>query len=307
VRNVIERVLNLLAFLLTTTKPATADEIRRTVAGYGGESDEAFRRMFERDKDLLRRLGIPIKTAPADRWQLEPGYVVSADEYRIPDPELDDEERAALWLAAQVVRIGGQPQGPDAILKLGGARTTTGVEPVGADLGADADLLASLYVATTERRLIDFTYRDRRRSLAPHGLGHRNGHWYVVGVEADSERVYRIDRMTGITVGDEEHAFERTPGLTVRGALARHPWETGAGAATTVTVRFDADVAWWAERRLEGRAGIRHTDGSVEVALEVNHLDAFLGWVLSFGEHAQVVDPPAVRDALVRRVEAVAV
>lgn len=307
-RNVIERILNLLAFLLTASRPVTADEIRQTVAGYGGQGDEAFRRMFERDKDLLRRLGIPIRISGGNQWDIEHGYVIPPQEYRLPDPDLDDEERAALWLAAQVVRIGGQPSGPDAILKLGGARTTGGVEPLGADLGADADLLADLYVAVTERRILGFEYRGRSRTLAPHGIGHRNGHWYVVGIDADhEERVFRIDRIVDLVVGDDPDAFERTPGLTVSSALARHPWETGTGEALDVTIRFDASAAWWAERRLgaSGVSGTKNPDGSTDVRLTVNHLDAFLGWILSFGADAEVLSPPEVRAALVERVEAV--
>ena len=56
-KNVLERLLNLLACLLTAGRPVTADEIRHTVAGYEDKSDEAFHRMFERDKDLLREMG----------------------------------------------------------------------------------------------------------------------------------------------------------------------------------------------------------------------------------------------------------
>jgi proteasome accessory factor B len=307
---VIERILNLLAFLLTSNRPVTADEIRQTVAGYGGQGDDAFRRMFERDKDLLRRLGIPIRISENNHWDIEHGYVIPPDEYRLPDPHLDDEERAALWLAAQVVRIGGQPSGPDAILKLGGARTTGGVEPLGADLGSDADMLADLYVAVTERRMISFTYRDKARRLAPHGIGHRNGHWYVVGIDGSGEeRVFRTDRIEGLSLGEETDAFVRTPGLTVSSAMASHPWETGAGEALEVTIRFDESAAWWAERRLSGSVGegTRYPDGSTELRLTVNHLDAFLGWILSFGAEAEVLGPPEVRRALIDRVRAVQV
>ena len=61
VQRVIERILNLLAFLLTAGRPVTAEEIRTTVAGYDQAADGAFHRMFERDKDLLRGLGIPLE------------------------------------------------------------------------------------------------------------------------------------------------------------------------------------------------------------------------------------------------------
>ena len=59
-QNVVERVINLLIYLLESPEPASAADIRHTVAGYGQESDEAFHRMFERDKDLLKRLGVPL-------------------------------------------------------------------------------------------------------------------------------------------------------------------------------------------------------------------------------------------------------
>ena len=121
---VIERILNLLAFLLTAGRPLTAEEIRNTVAGYDRATDEAFHRMFERDKDLLRRLGIPLELAPTDGWQVEHGYLVDPEAYALPDPGLTDEERTALWLAAEVVRVGGQVAAPDALFKLGGAPMT---------------------------------------------------------------------------------------------------------------------------------------------------------------------------------------
>ncbi len=114
-QRVIERILNLLAFLLTAGRPVTADEIRHTVAGYEQEGDEAFRRTFERDKDLLRGLGIPLRLAFTDRWEVEQGYVVPIEDYALEDPGLTDEERTALWLAAQVVRIGGLASEPAAV------------------------------------------------------------------------------------------------------------------------------------------------------------------------------------------------
>ena len=144
-RNVIERLLNLLAHLLTVARPVTAEDIRRTVAGYDQASDEAFRRMFERDKDLLRSMGVPLETVYTDAWETELGYVLKPDDYTLPDPGLTDEERVALWLALQVVRLGGQTTGPEAILKLGGAPLVTAGEPLGAELGLAADDLAAIW------------------------------------------------------------------------------------------------------------------------------------------------------------------
>ncbi len=303
-RNVLERSLNLLAFLLTTRRPVTAEEIRGTVPGYGAKNEAAFRRMFERDKELLRSLGIPLETRPLDSWEKDWGYVVEPGVYRIDDPGLTDEERAALWLAAQVVRIGGRPSGPEAILKLGGARMAAGVEPFAVDLGSEVDLLADMYTAITERRFLDFEYRRRSRHVRPHGIGYRRGHWYLVAVEGDAVRVFRVDRISAVILGADPQAFEPDPSVDVRSELASQPWETGEGDETVVTILFDPAVAWWADRRL-GRPPLarrERADGGVEVDLVVNHIDAFIGWVLAFGADAEVLGPPEVRDTIAARV-----
>lgn len=302
-RNVLERLLNLLAFLLTADRPVRAEEIRHTVAGYDHESDEAFRRMFERDKDLLRRMGIPLLMRPTDAWEVEFGYVVPPEEYRLPDPGLTDEELAALWLAAQVIRIGGRPAGPEPILKLGGARLTAAVEPLAADLGESAERLGDVFQAVTERRTLELTYRGRRRAVEPHGLGHHRGHWYLVALETGERRTFRLDRAEEIRVGERPDAFVRRDDLDVREALEAAPWETGGSPDVTARIRFDPDVAWWAVRRLPGdRPALHSLDGSLEVELPVSNVDAFLGWVLAFGEQAEVLGPEELRARLLERV-----
>lgn len=291
-------MINLLAFLLTTRRPVSADTIRTTVAGYGDQSDEAFRRMFERDKDLLRRLGIPL-VAKADTWGIEHGYVVKPSEYRLSDPGLTDDERAALWLAAQVVRLGGQPSGAEALLKLGGTRLKPEAEPLGADLGAGIETLADIYQAVSERRLITFTYRDKTREVQPHGLAHRRGHWYLVGVENGEDRTYRADRVSGLRLGHEQGAFVR--GL--RREVRIEPWEAGSDDPVTAKVWFGPDAAWWAVRRVGPTVKTETLpDGAVEASFSVTHVDAFIGWVLTFGGDAEVIEPAEVRELLLARV-----
>lgn len=302
-RHVIERILNLLAFLLTIGRPVPVDEIRTTVAGYDQDSDEAFRRMFERDKELLRRLGIPVRVKAIGTLELETGYVIDPTEYRLPDPGLTDEERAALWLSAQVVRIGGNTAAADALLKLGGSRTTSASEPFGADLGSEVDALADLYQAVIERRFVEFSYHERPRRVAPHGIGHRMGHWYLAGVEKEATKVFRVDRMDRLEVKDPAFGFVRSPEVTVRKALASHPWESGSEADLEVVVHFDPSVAWWADRRLADPIARRvEPDGSVVVTLRVSHVDAFLGWLLGFGAEAEVLSPPEMRKMMIDRV-----
>jgi proteasome accessory factor B len=305
VQRVIERLLNLLAFLLSAGRPVSAEEIRHTVAGYGQEGDEAFRRAFERDKDLLRRLGIPLRLAPTDAWEVEQGYVLRGDEYALADPGLTDEERAALWLAAQVVRLGGEAPDPAVLFKLGGAAPAFAGATVGADLGSLSQDLGDLFGAVTESRLVGFDYKGTPRRLRPYGLVHRRGHWYLVGAPPGTEEVrsFRVDRISGLRVGKRPGAFARPKGLRAADHVPAVPWEAGE-AGTRVEVRFDPAIAWWARRQL-GEAEIEEEPGGgLRARFWVAGVEPFVGWMVGFEDAAEILSPPAVRAAFLAHVGA---
>jgi proteasome accessory factor B len=299
-QNVVERVINLLIYLLDSDAPVTAGQIRRTVAGYGEQTDEAFHRMFERDKELLKGMGVPLEMKAIDAWEIDFGYTIDPDKYAIPDPGLTEGERVALSVAARMVRLGGANAGLAGLLKLGGLERGTGVEPLGADLGAEASVLGDVFLAVSERRKLEFDYGGTRRRLDPYGIAHRRGHWYVVGQTPAGERVFRVDRVSALTVGKEEGAFSRPKRFDVKRAMSHHPWDAGQDDLVTARVRFDPDVAWWAARTL-GVAGPEK--GPLEVDLPVANRDAFIGWVLGFGPDAEVLGPPDLRDEVIGRVE----
>ncbi|MGH8916242.1 MAG: helix-turn-helix transcriptional regulator, partial [Acidimicrobiia bacterium] len=281
--------------------PVTAEDVRHTVLGYGDQSDDAFHRMFERDKDLLRRLGIPLEMKALDAWEVDFGYTVDPEKYAIPDPKLTEEERVALSVAARMVRLGGANAGLEGLLKLGGMAPGAGSEPLGADLGAETTILGDLFLAVTERRRVGFTYGESKRRLDPYGIAHRRGHWYVVGQTADGERVYRVDRISELELGQEREAFERPKRFDVKKAMSNHPWEAGPDEMVTARVRFDPDVSWWAGRILGMTVA---GGGALEAELQVANRDAFIGWVLNFGSGAEILSPQDMRDQIRERVEA---
>ncbi len=303
-RKVLERLINLLAMLLTASRPVTADQIRLTIPGYSRESDEAFHRMFERDKELLRSIGIPLEMTYTDAWEVEQGYLIDPDKYALPDPGLTDEERAALSLAAQVVRLEGEPGAPAAILKLGGARLTGAAEPLAALLGT-GPALADLFQAVSERRMVMLNYRGQSRNVYPYGLGHRRGHWYLVGGTAAGQRIFRVDRIESLEVASPPQAFTRPTGFSLNAALDDLPWEVGNEGKVKAKVRFAPEVAWWAARQLGATTSRKaDEDGSLVAEIQVANIDAFVGWLLSFGDGAEALSPPELRRAVVERVEA---
>lgn len=304
-QRVIERILNLLAYLLTVERPVTADEIRNTVAGYDRDSDAAFHRTFERDKDLLRRLGIPIEREATDVFEVEFGYVVRDDNYALQDPDLTDEERAALSLAVQAVGFGGRPAGQEALMKLGGVVGSLEGTQLGADLGERSELVSVAFGAVSERRLLTFDYRGSTRTIRPYGLVHRRGHWYLVGSgdSVDVTRVYRLDRAMALQPGERREAFEPPADLNPAEEVLHHPWDAGDGEVVAVVV-FDERVAWIAERELGSRAVVSQcSDGSIEAEIEIAAPAAFLGWLVGFEEHAELIGPPGLRRRFMSYVE----
>jgi len=300
VQKVIERILNLLAFLLTVGRPVTADEIRHTVKGYDKPTDEAFRRTFERDKDLLRSLGVPLELRHTDIWEVELGYVIPSDQYAIDDPGLTDEERSALLLAAQAVRFGGQPTELGAIFKLGGAAPPTNAGMVYADLGHDLELLGALYGAVTDRRHTRFTYRDRTRVVEPYGLIHRRGRWYLAAPEKgkpEPVKAFRVDRISDLDIGDETAMFERPESFDAARSISTDmPDDMVRGRAQ---IRFDADIAQVALRQIPGAVRMNGGGDGVLVDVPMTSERRLLGWVLSFDDRAVIEGPPELRNAFV--------
>ena len=95
--------MNLVIALLSTSSYLTAEKIRKNVAGYSDSaSDEAFSRMFERDKNELRDLGIPLETGKMSSFDATEGYRINQKAYALPPVELTAEESASVAVATQL-------------------------------------------------------------------------------------------------------------------------------------------------------------------------------------------------------------
>lgn len=306
--NKLERLLNLTAVLLNTTRPLAAEELRQKVEGYPPPG-AAFHRAFERDKDDLRVLGIPLRVerVPATDPPVD-GYRIAPDDYYLPDPGLDADELAALHLASLAVRVDGfGPQ--EALWKLGGMAVDES-EPGGA--GGDAtvvmDQLASIptdpalipiFKAITDRMTVEFDYRGARRTLDPWRLDFHRGRWYVTGFDhlREGERNFRLDRMDG-PVEVTDSTFER-PARPQAGPGPRRAWEMGADEPVEARLLVDESRVATALKQLgEDIAAEPQPDGSVIFTVPVVKHDAFQSFVLGFLEHAELLEPLEWRDRI---------
>ena len=298
----IERLLNLTAALLNTERALSAEELHERVPGYPDDKG-SFRRQFERDKDALRQLGLPLTTSAltGEYAEFQTGYRILAAEYYLPDPGLAPDELSALHLAARVVRLEGSGTA-DASWKLGRPDSLPGVDP-GPSLDAVipvSDRLAVLFGSIAERRLATFTYKGETRTVEPNQLSFRTGHWYLLAFDrlrAD-HRSFRIDRIESVVdLGEQIDAAEAA---VPQNRAPQQPWELGAGEPTLAQVKIDAAQAIWARANL-GEAAVLHrdNDGAVTFQLAVRNGDAFRSFVLGFLDRATVVGPPELRHDMI--------
>src|ERR1700726_534214 len=127
-----ERLRGLGVAPLSTSRYLSADQIRQAVPGYP-EQDELFKRMFERDKEDLRDLGVPLETGLNHPFDDDPGYRILQQAYELPELRLEADEAAVLGLAArgwQRAELAGAAAG--ALLKLPGAGLGAGAGRAGA-------------------------------------------------------------------------------------------------------------------------------------------------------------------------------
>jgi proteasome accessory factor B len=300
----LERLTNLVATLLDTRRPLPLEELVDVVPGYPPDK-ASYRRQFERDKDTLRGIGIPVQTEPLDALGPEVGYRIHPDEYYLPALALTAEEQAALHVAVTAVRLEGGA-GPEALWKLGGlegeAATAVAALP-------SVPELSVLFDAYRERAPVTFSYRDERRRLDPWGIIFRRGHWYVVGHDHDraDERAFRIDRVEGPVETGPSGTVERPEGVDPASLLRDDPWRFGDEEPVTARVLVDAPQAPGVVHQVGDHSVVeRRADGSVVLGLPVTNVAAFRSFVVGLLDGAEVLDPPELRADVIGWLERLA-
>jgi proteasome accessory factor B len=306
--------MNLVIALLVSQAYVSKDRIRRVVEGYRDQTDEAFEKMFERDKEELREIGIPIELGSNDKmFDDEPGYRIRRDAFELPRIDLEPDEAAAVGLAARVwqhARLARQTS--TAVLKLKAAgvavdsEALTLVEPL---LAASEAAFEPLWDAVVARRQVTFGYRrpghePTTRRVQPWGVLSWRGRWYLIGHDLDrtAERMFRLSRVTGpVEATGPSYAFEVPAGTDLR-ALARQLEPRPAEG--TATVRLLAGQGQALRRRASSVTAARDGWDAVELPL----LDPVLlaAEVVALGPAAVVVAPPEVREAVVHRLQRLA-
>jgi proteasome accessory factor B len=301
----LERLTNLAALLLETRRPLSIAEIFAQVPGYPDDHETA-RRQFERDKDTLRGIGIPVRT-DVSALGADTGYLIDRKEYGLPTLDLTPAEQQALHVAVTAVRLEGGV-GAGALASVGGAEG----DPAAAVAALPTvPALPSLFEAARQRSTVRFTHRGRARTLDPWGLLFRRGRWYVVGHDhdRDEERSFRVDRIAGEVEVGPSGAFEPPGDARPAELLNDEPWRFGDDESEEREARLLVAAPWApvvVEQVGDDAVVERRPDGAVVVAVPVTNPTAFRSFALDLLDAAEVLGPDDLRAAFIDWLEELA-
>lgn len=303
-----ERLMNLIFLLLVSRQFLTKVQIRQSIGDYReATTAAAFDRMFERDKEDLRELGIHVEIGSHDPFfGDEQGYRIPRDTAELPDLELTREEAAVVGLATQVWEHAGlATESTTALVKLKsiGVDVDTSVlrmaEP---RLSTDEPAFDAMWDAATRRVPIAFVYarpgqESMQRHLQPWGIVSWRDRWYVGGLDLDRQapRLFRVSRVVGeVEPTGPPGAFQIPEGTDMR-QVARSLFEPESAQVAVVLLRRGRGQSL---RR--GAAQVQRRDDDFdEVELTFHSPHQLAAEIASYGADAVAVSPPEVRRAVV--------
>ena len=318
-----ERVFSLVLALVSSPQGLTKSDLLSSVYGYAqryraGEADAKIERQFERDKEQVRRLGIPIETLDSP---LEPGnnrltrYRISKERLQLPhDVRFTSDELAVLRLASLAWSDGSLgAESRWATMKLASLGAGLDVRHLGIAprLGIPEPAAPALQLAIDEGRAVRFDYQlpDRdeplERRVAPLRLHRAEGRWHLIShdLDRDDSRVFLLSRISSeVRVLPErfDDALRLTVDDALEGLLALRQQQRVTVAVSRGSV---------AEARLESRGDTAEqgADAEGDLLREFGTLDlhALADELAGYGDEVEVRQPERLREAVVDRLRLV--
>ena len=303
----IERLINLTIALLATKRYLTKSEIFNSVDGYEG-APETKERMFERDKDDLRSLGIEIEVGSFDPlFNDEAGYKIKQEKYQFELGDISSTEVSLLSIAAeawQEASFGDVAQ--KALLKLRSIGIPSDELSIPGNVhklndgGQDLSLITK---AIAQSQLLTFAYLDSSmsiniRNLVPIALSTRNGFWYLSGVDQEIQeiRTFRVDRISGAIASSKGPAdFEAPTGFD--------PSKTFSEPRHNEFALIDVRVGKAASLRALA-ISTQSLGEWDQIKIPIMNLDSLCSMVLWHGPDAFVQEPATLKDLVIEHLEA---
>ena len=296
-----ERLINLTLALLSSKRYLTKSEIFNNVAGYSG-SPETMERMFERDKDELRNLGIRIEVRALDPlFEDDQGYLIDSDTFQINPNDFSQEEIFLLTMAANLWHGSAlQKDSKAALLKIqsldGLVATNTVASPVIED-NEDSKKLLLIFDAVERFITLEFEYKGTIRQVKPYGIYTRRGFWYLAAQENDVVKSFKVVR-----IGQTIRATSKAQGFAKPSEFKLSAFLEDINAPTTskaeVRIRKNQALA------LRKRHKVEEVDSEwdklfIDYIFEEDLIESLL-W---YGSNLVVISPTSIRDQIINRAK----
>tara|TARA_B100000214_G_scaffold82217_1_gene55813 strand:- start:2259 stop:3092 length:834 start_codon:yes stop_codon:yes gene_type:complete len=184
-KNVLRRAVELLN-LLSENNNLSTENIKDSISDYRDLNQQAFRRSFERDKNLLRSFGYLIEYEN-DKWSYDKGYSLSG--YSIYDSIIESKKISSDKLV----------------------NTYLYLKKYLAKSNFDNDkneLISKILQSINEKRRVGFDYLDKYRKVKPQGLKYFDNKWYLAGEDSGSLKTFNLDQIHNLKIGNKADLFQ---------------------------------------------------------------------------------------------------
>ena len=296
-----ERLINLTLALLSSKRYLTKSEIFKNVAGYSG-SAETMERMFERDKDDLRNLGVRIEVRALDPlFEDDQGYLIDSKTFQINPNDFSKEEILLLTMAANLWHGSAlQHDSKAALLKIqsldGLVATNTVTSPVVED-NEDSKKLLMIFDAVERFVSLEFEYKGTVRQVKPYGIYTKRGFWYLAAQENDVVKSFKV-----IRIGEQIKVTSNSQGFTKPAEFKLSTFIEGLNAPTTskaeVRIRKNQALA------LRKRFKVEEIDSDWDqVFIDYIFEEDLIESLLWYGSNVVVISPQTIRDQIINRAK----
>ena len=184
-KNVLRRAIELLN-LLSENDNLTTENIKDNISDYRDLNQQAFRRSFERDKNLLRSFGYLIDYEN-DKWSYNKGYSLSG--YSIYESIIKSKKISSDKLI-------------NTYLYLKKYLTKSNID------NDKSEIISKILQAINEKRRVGFDYLDKYRKVKPQGLKYFDNKWYLAGEDSGLLKTFNLDQIHNLKIGNKTDLFQ---------------------------------------------------------------------------------------------------
>ncbi|MEY4444730.1 MAG: hypothetical protein RL301_809 [Actinomycetota bacterium] len=293
-----ERLINLAIALISAKRPISKEQIFRSIEGYSG-NQEAKDRMFERDKEALKSLGIDITIAPIDRlFDDEVGYQITEKDYAVSFGDLSAKEIGFLTVAAKIWEDTSLAESAKEIIRRLHSLGVAAEIELG-PIYQKPTVLTEILEAIHLDNCVYFRYTNEEndtetRRLAPFAISSNQGLWYVHGKDLglNSLRTFRLDRFASL-VEKIDLRINKPKDFQVPSFIE---------GKVSAKIKIRRDLA----NTLRSKAiEIIHGDDWDIATIDFPSKDSALFEILWHGDNVEIIEPLELRNTIIQRLDEV--